>query len=177
MQNKSQRRRTWHFFHISEIIMFGKLLLTPHGGAISRNLSVVTNRPVQHHNARFRHGTQLHVQFVFRNLCILHTVISSVLFIRIRPSGLWTPTNPQSDFILLVCISHLIGKIVCFVFFLVIRVRLLLNIVCFFSSRTNPCRDWLDEGKDSFANLEMSVICFMSVFRKNFSWNICSGVI
>ena len=40
----------------------------------------------------------------------------SALFIRIRPSGLWTPNNPQSDFILLLSVSQLIGKIVCFVF-------------------------------------------------------------
>ena len=54
--------------------------------------------------------------------------IFSVLFIRIRPSGLLTPTNPQPDIILLFCISQLIGKIVCFCF-----VRLLLNIDCFFT--------------------------------------------
>ena len=40
----------------------------------------------------------------------------SVLFIRIRPSGLWTPNNPQFDFILLFSISQLNGKIVCFAF-------------------------------------------------------------
>ena len=40
----------------------------------------------------------------------------SVLFIRIRPSGLWTPNNPQFDFILLFSISQLNVKIVCFAF-------------------------------------------------------------
>ena len=40
----------------------------------------------------------------------------SVLFIRIRPSGLSTPNNPQFDFILLFSISQLNGKIVCFAF-------------------------------------------------------------
>ena len=52
---------------------------------------------------------------VFLVLSILHTVIC-VLFIRIRPSGLWTPNNPQSDFFLLLWISQLIGKIDCFAF-------------------------------------------------------------
>ena len=40
----------------------------------------------------------------------------SVLFIRILPSGLWTPNSPQSYFILLLSFFQPIGKVVCFVF-------------------------------------------------------------
>ena len=45
--------------------------------------------------------TLLSCEFVFRYFGVKYFPCSyiSVLFIRIRPSGLWTPTNPQSDFI------------------------------------------------------------------------------
>ena len=176
MQNESQRRRTWHFFHISEIVMFGKLVPTPHGRAISRDLSLVTNRPVYTAARSYQDnymyylsvGVSVSLYFAYSYIeCLIHSYSSF---------GSLNTYQPTVWFQFIVLHFSVYWKN-CLLCFLVIRVRLLLNIVCFFSSRTNPCRDWLDEGKDSFANLEMSVICFMSVFRKNFSWNIFSEVI
>ena len=65
-----------------------------------------------------------------------------------------------------------------FVLFFVIEVRLLLMYVSSFQRPTLAVTGYnINEGKDSFVNLQMSVIWFILVFPKNFPGDICSGVI